>query len=63
MVIPYNEKTGTIMISYSDNKYADFWNTLFHKKGIDYVNAELQRCIYKSFGKIIPKPKHTKHSP
>jgi len=60
IIIPYNEKKGTIMISYSDNKYADYWNHLYHKKGIEHVNRELQRYIHQSLGISIPKPKHTK---
>lgn len=60
MIIPYNEKKGTIMISYSDNKYADYWSALYNKKGIEHVNREIQRYIHQSLGISIPKPKHTK---
>jgi protoporphyrinogen oxidase len=36
MVIPMNPKNGLIMISYSDNKYADFWYRLYQKDPTHY---------------------------
>jgi hypothetical protein len=60
MIIPYNSKTGVIMISYSDNKYADYWKRLYDKHGIQAVNRTLQRKIADSLGISIPMPKHTK---
>ena len=60
MIIPYNKKEGIIMISYSDNKYADFWNRIYKDKGIKEVNKVLKEKIYETTGIKIPTPKHTK---
>ena len=50
MIIPINEKEGTIMISYTDNIYAEFWNDLYKKSGVRGVNQELRRLMEKTFG-------------
>jgi monoamine oxidase len=59
MVIPMSEKDGVIMISYSDNKYADGWNRLYESEGISGVNRELARLMKKSVGIDIPAPLST----
>jgi len=59
MVIPYNTKTGVIMISYSDNIFADRWLKLYENKGIRAVNTKLREDMLESVGKWIPLPKHT----
>lgn len=59
MVIPISEADGVIMISYSDNKYADWWNRLYKSGGIDAVNRELARLMKKSTGIDIPAPLKT----
>ena len=55
MVIPMNPKKGLIMISYSDNKYADFWYRLY-QKGKTPLIEELRKEIRQTTGKIIPEP-------
>ena len=60
MVIPYSKKEGIIMISYSDNIYADKWWDLYEKKGIRAVNSKLREDMLASTGLRIPLPKHTK---
>jgi len=60
MVIPISEADGVIMISYSDNKYADGWNRLYKSRGIDAVNRELARLMKKSTGIDIPAPISTR---
>ena len=60
MVIPISEADGVIMISYSDNKYADWWNRLYGSQGISGVNRELARLIKKSTGIDIPTPISTR---
>jgi len=55
MVIPMNPKKGLIMISYSDNKYADFWYKLY-QKGKKPLIEELRKEIRQTTGKIIPEP-------
>jgi monoamine oxidase len=59
MVIPYSTKSGTIMISYSDNIFADRWQRLYEKHGIRAVNTKLREDMLESTGKWIPLPKHT----
>jgi monoamine oxidase len=59
MVIPISEADGVIMISYSDNKYAMYWNDLYHKHGIYGVNSALQYYV-KELLDITIKPTHTK---
>jgi monoamine oxidase len=54
MIIPYTE--NTIMISYSDSKYADFWNDLHKRYGTEGVNHALQEFIYESLNIKIPTP-------
>jgi len=59
MIIPYNAKTGVIMISYSDNKYADFWKKIYDKKGTSEVNKVLQEKVLETTGIKIPVPYDT----
>jgi hypothetical protein len=59
MILPYDRERGIIMISYSDNRFADEWNRLYMKKGIEAVNQKLKTCIEDVVGKRIPMPKHT----
>jgi monoamine oxidase len=60
MVIPISEADGVIMISYSDNKYADGWNRLYKSGGIREVNRELAILMKKSTGIDIPAPISTR---
>jgi len=60
MVIPYNSKEGTIMISYSDNIFADRWLKTYERGGIRAVNDKLRLCIEDIMGAAVPRPKHTK---
>lgn len=60
MIIPIDSKTGVIMISYTDNKFADFWKSLEAKSGIKGVNAELVRLVRQTIGIDIPTPISTK---
>lgn len=60
-IIPINPDQGTIMISYTDNKYADYWNHIKTTKGIQALNRELQTQLCEIFPhKKIPIPTHTK---
>ena len=58
MIIPINVKKGLIMISYSDNKYADFWYRLYQKDPNNQkpLIEELRKEIRQTTGKIIPDP-------
>ena len=55
MIIPINKEKGIIMISYTDNKFANFWYNLYKKEGISKLNKELKKEIQDSTGIIIPR--------
>jgi len=59
MVIPIDESRGIIMISYTDNKYAQFWRQLKNTRGIRGVNMAIRTYIQEALGIKIPYPKHT----
>jgi hypothetical protein len=59
MIIPIDPESGVIMISYSDNKFADFWKDLNDKEGISGVDVELIRLVKQSTGLDIPFPEST----
>jgi hypothetical protein len=57
MVIPIDSKSGVIMSSYTDYKYARFWKRLYDKSGEGGVNKELVRLLKQSTGlEDIPMP-------
>ena len=60
MIIPINTKKGIIMMSYSDNKYADYWNKLYNKKGMVKMVEHLQYLGEQTTGIKIPSPVDTK---
>ena len=45
MVIPINPEKGTIMISYSDNIYADRWNEFYEKRGMEAMKTRLRELL------------------
>jgi protoporphyrinogen oxidase len=59
MVIPINREKGMIMISYTDNKYAKYWNALYEKEGIEKVNQQIAKYMRESIQIEIPKPIET----
>jgi len=65
MIIPIDSAKGIVMISYTDNRYADAWNTL-HKqdvaKGSDNsaVDTRIAKLIRETLHVDIPKPIKTK---
>ena len=55
-IIPINQDQGSIMISYSDNIYADYWN-MIDKLG--YLDLMISQKLNEIFPDIsIPKPKY-----
>jgi hypothetical protein len=60
MVIPIDFEAGVIMISYTDNIFADFWHKLYLKKGEMGVSKELQRLMKQVVGIMIPMPVETR---
>jgi len=59
MIIPIDTEKGTIMISYTDNKFADYWNELYKKKGLEKVNEKIAELVKESTQIDIPKPVDT----
>jgi monoamine oxidase len=60
MIIPISEENGIIMISYSDYKYALWWNRLYKEDGVSGVNRELRRLVQLTLGKDIGVPLSTR---
>lgn len=60
MFIPIDAETGLTMVSYSDNKFADFWNELYEAKGVRGVNTEIVRLLSGIFGGKVSVPKYTR---
>ena len=59
MVIPIDSSKGTIMISYTDNKFAEYWQNLYKKEGIEKVDEKIAELIKESTNITIPKPLET----
>lgn len=55
-IIPINRKIGLSMISYSDGKFARFWNSLSKHSMI----KQIRENIFKTFGEKIPVPNYIK---
>jgi len=55
-IIPIDKENGSVMISYSDSKFADYWNSLDKKELI----IQLKKNIYKTLHKKINDPIFTK---
>jgi monoamine oxidase len=60
MIIPIDEETGVVMISYTDGVIADRWAKMESEKGIREVNRRLKELIDERLKISIPMPKHTK---
>ena len=54
MVIPVDESQGVIMMSYTDNIYAEKWKRIFDRGGKDAVEKKLQRLMETSTGRVVP---------
>lgn len=57
MVIPISEEKGVIMISYSDNRFADFWKRIENRYGETGINRVIQKKIKEVLGIDIPDAK------
>jgi hypothetical protein len=58
MIIPIDAEKGVVMISYTDNKYADEWNRL-HKRDKALVDRRVATLIDDTLGIRIAKPEKT----
>ena len=59
IVIPIDNKTNTVMMSYTDNKYANFWKKMLDEHGMDAINIEHQRLLSQTLNRKIQMPKNT----
>ena len=60
MIIPISEKDGIIMISYSDNLFAEYWKKLYNRSGEQGVNRRLKQLVFEALGKEIPDAEEIK---
>ena len=60
-IIPIDKENGLIMISYSDSKFANYWNKL-HLTNKKLLIDNLKKNIYKTYNKKIENPIYTKVS-
>lgn len=59
IVIPMDESTGTMMISYTDNKFARYWKNIMDVGGVDGVARLHHKLLEKTTHmQIIPVPEH-----
>ena len=56
MIIPIDAEEGVVMISYTDNRFADKWRDLEKMKGLDAVKDKLMRLIRETFPRSISEP-------
>jgi hypothetical protein len=54
MVIPISERDGVIMITYTDNRFADFWKGVFERGGEAGMNRRIRALIRDAVGMEIP---------
>jgi len=59
IIIPIDEKTDTVMMSYTDNNYARFWKKMLDEKGMDAVNKEHKRLLEQTLNHEVQMPKKT----
>lgn len=60
MIIPLDQgKINTIMMSYTDNKFAKFWLHLYQKGKKEKVDEMIKRLTKQSIGMDVPKPLNT----
>ena len=60
MIIPIDPDNGVIMITYTDNVFAERWHNLYRDKGVDAVNRRIAELLRETLGVDIPTPAETK---
>ena len=60
MIIPIDAEKGIVMISYTDNRFADNWHDLYKEKGVDAVNRRLRELVKETLDVDIAEPIKTK---
>ena len=54
MVIPISERDGVIMITYTDNRFADYWKGVWQRGGESGMNRRIKALIRDAIGMDIP---------
>ena len=54
MVIPISERDGVIMITYTDNRFADYWKGVWQRGGEAGMNRRIRALIWDAVGMDIP---------
>ena len=60
IIIPIDVKKGVIMVSYTDNVYAEYWRKIYEKEGVGEVEKKIQFWMEKTLGRPVPKPVETR---
>jgi monoamine oxidase len=60
MIIPVDADKGIVMISYTDNKFADTWHDMYKQDGVDAVNKRLRELVKETLDVDIAEPIKTK---
>jgi len=60
MIIPVDADKGIVMISYSDNRFADKWHNMYKTDGVDAVNKRLRELVKDTLRVDIGEPIKTK---
>jgi hypothetical protein len=60
MIIPIDPKTGVVMISYTDNRFADEWHAMEQNESIKAIDAKIAGLVRDTLDIDIPKPIKTK---
>jgi len=54
IIIPIDVKQGIIMVSYTDNKFAEYWRKIYETKGEEGVEKEIAKLMEETVGRPIP---------
>lgn len=60
MIIPIDADKGIVMISYTDNQFADKWHDMYKRDGVDAVNTRLRELVKETLDVDIAEPIKTK---
>lgn len=59
MMIPIDSKSGVVMISYTDNRFADAWHAM-EQQSVESVDTQIARLVNETLSIRLPKPLKTK---
>lgn len=57
-VLQIHPENGTMLISYTDSKFSEYWKELYDQDPVNYsmVKKYIKKNIYKTFGIVLPEP-------